>query len=393
MAILGECPICRKKQRIKNKVCKCGENLDKAKRSNRIKFYISYRLPGGKQRMEVVGYSIEDARAAEGKRKAQKRENPKVLEMLSDNKTTFSKLAEWYLNLESVKRLATYERVEICLNNFNKVFGDTKLSDLCLTDLEDYQIKRDRAGKAKSTIDIEVGIASAMVNKAFDNDKVSGDTLKPFRCIKNVLTRGSNARKKTITTDEYIKLLDAAQDYLKPILIIGFNTGMRLGEILKLKWSNIDRKEGFIRLTDSDTKERKEKVIPINSYIVNVFDRIIPHVNHDYVFTYRHNPLQKFTTTFKTCCKHAGIEYGRKEEKGITFHDIRRTVKTNMLKAGIDKVYRDTILGHSLRGMDTHYMAPSESDLKRNMDRYTSWLDNQLKLQFVDQNVDQKLNF
>jgi hypothetical protein len=54
MAILGECPICRKKQRIKNKICKCGENLDRAKRSSRIKFYISYRLPGGKQRMEVV---------------------------------------------------------------------------------------------------------------------------------------------------------------------------------------------------------------------------------------------------------------------------------------------------------------------------------------------------
>ena len=392
MAILGECPICRKKQRIKNKICKCGENLDKAKRSNRIKFYISYRLPGGKQRMEVVGYSIEDARAAEGKRKAQKKENPKVLEILSDNKTTFSKLAEWYLNLESVKKLATYERVEICLNNFNKVFGDTKLSDLCLTDLEDYQIKRERAGKAKSTIDIEVGIASAMVNKAFDNDKVSGDTLKPFRCIKNVLVRGSNARKKTITVEEYIKLLDAAQDYLKPILIVGFNTGMRLGEILNLKWSNIDRKEGFIRLTEGDTKEKKEKIIPINSNVANVFDRIIPHVHHDYVFTYRHNPLQKLTT-FKTCCKNAGIDYGRKEENGITFHDMRRTVKTNMLKAGIDKVYRDTILGHSLSGMDTHYMAPSESDLKQNIDRYTSWLDNQLELQFVDQNVDQKFNF
>jgi integrase len=393
MAILGECPICRKKQRIKNKICKCGENLDKAKRSSRIKFYISYRLSGGKQRMEVVGYSIEDARAAEGKRKAQKKENPKVLEILSDNRTTFSKLAEWYLNLESVKKLATYERVEICLNNFNKVFGDTKLSDLCLTDLEDYQIKRERAGKAKSTIDIEVGIASAMVNKAFDNDKVSGDTLKPFRCIKNLLVRGSNARKNTITIENYIKLLDAAQDYLKPILIIGFNTGMRLGEILNLKWSNIYRKEGFIRLTEHDTKEKKEKVIPINSNVANVFDRIIPHVHHDYVFTYRHSPLQKFTTNFKTCCKHAGIAYGRKEENGITFHDLRRTVKTNMLKAGIDKVYRDTILGHSLKGMDTHYMAPSESDLKRNMDRYTSWLNNQLELQFVDQSVDQKFNF
>lgn len=393
MAILGECPICRKKQSIKNKICKCGEDLVKAKRSKRVKYYITYRLSGGKQRMEVVGYSIEDARAAEGKRKAQKKENPKVLEIAADNKTTFSNLAEWYLNLESVKKLATYERAEICLNNFNKVFGDTKINDLCLTDLEDYQIKRERAGKAKSTIDIEVGIASAMVNKAFDNDKVSGDTLKPFRCIKNLLTRGSNARKKTITIDEYIKLLDAAQDYLKPILIVGFNTGMRLGEILKLKWSNIDRKEGFIRLIEDDTKEKKKKAIPINSNVAKVFDGIIPHVHHDYVFTYRHNPLQKFTTTFKTCCKVAGISYGRKEEKGITYHDIRRTVKTNMLKAGIDKVYRDIILGHSLRGMDTHYIAPSESDLKRNMDRYTSWLDNQLKLQFVDQNVDRKLIF
>lgn len=64
-----------------------------------------------------------------------------------------------------------------------------------------------------------------------------------------------------------------------------------------------------------------------------------------------------------------------------------------MLKAGIDKVCRDTILGHSLRRMNINYMAFSESDLKRNMDRYTSWLDNQLKLQFVDQNVGQKLNF
>ena len=393
MAILGECPICRKKQAIKNKICKCGENLDKAKRSKRVKYYITYRLSGGKQRMEVVGYSIEDARAAAGKRKAQKKETPKVLEILSDNKTTFSKLAEWYLNLESVKKLATYERVGICLNNFNKVFGDTKLSDLCLTDLEDYQIKRKKAGMAKSTIDIEVGIASAMVNRAFDNDKVSGDILKPFRCIKNTLPRGSNARKRTLTIEEYLNLLTAAQDYLKPILIVGFNTGMRLGEILRLKWSNIDSKAGVIRLTEDDTKEDKPKVIPINSNVMDVFARIIPHVHHDYVFTFRHNPLQKFTTTFKTCCKSAGIEYGRKQQNGLTFHDIRRTVKTNMLKAGIDKVYRDTILGHSLTGMDVHYMVPSENDLKTSMDRYTSWLDNQIELQFVDQNVDQKFNF
>ncbi|MDX2435100.1 MAG: hypothetical protein QNK14_10860, partial [Desulfobacterales bacterium] len=86
---------------------------------------------------------------------------------------------------------------------------------------------------------------------------------------------------------------------------------------------------------------------------------------------------------------YAGVPYGRKEENGMTFHDIRRTVKTNMLKAGIDKIYRDIILGHSLSGMDAYYMAPSEDDLKCEMDKYTSWLDNQIELQKDYQTVDQ----
>jgi hypothetical protein len=75
---------------------------------------------------------------------------------------------------------------------------------------------------------------------------------------------------------------------------------------------------------------------------------------------------------------------------GITFHDIRRTVKTNMVNAGVDHVYRDIILGHSLHGMDVHYMAPSEKDLHRAMACYTEWLDGQLKLQSVDHFVDQE---
>jgi hypothetical protein len=58
-----------------------------------------------------------------------------------------------------------------------------------------------------------------------------------------------------------------------------------------------------------------------------------------------------------------------------------------MLSAGVDEVYRDIILGHSLHGMDVHYMAPSEYDLQQAMKKYTEWLDSQI-LQSVDQIVD-----
>lgn len=58
--------------------------------------------------------------------------------------------------------------------------------------------------------------------------------------------------------------------------------------------------------------------------------------------------------SLKTTCDKVDITFGRNVEGWFIFHDIRRTVKTNMLAAGVQKEYRDIMLGHSLQGMDTH---------------------------------------
>ena len=59
-----------------------------------------------------------------------------------------------------------------------------------------------------------------------------------------------------------------------------------------------------------------------------------------------------------------------------------------MLSAGVDKVHRDLILGHSLQGMDVHYLAPSEDTLRQAIDKYTRWIGDQIEN--VDQSVDQE---
>ena len=46
------------------------------------------------------------------------------------------------------------------------------------------------------------------------------------------------------------------------------------------------------------------------------------------------------------------------------------------------------MLGHSLEGMDRHYLRLNDEDLKEAMDRYTTWIDDQIPN--VDQNVDQE---
>ncbi len=108
MGILAECPMCHKKQSTKNKACSCGNEMDKSKRSKKVRYWISYRMPDGKQRRESVDafkgldpYSITDAREAESKRVVQKREKC-IFDMLPESEMTFNELTEWYLDLEKV---------------------------------------------------------------------------------------------------------------------------------------------------------------------------------------------------------------------------------------------------------------------------------------------------
>ena len=99
---------------------------------------------------------------------------------------------------------------------------------------------------------------------------------------------------------------------------------------------------------------------------------------------------------FAKTCEKAGIPYGMRVHGGFVFRDLRSTCKTLMARAGIDVLYRDALLGHVQKGMDRHYMSPDfEEDLRKSMDRWTSWLKieikskRELKKVNVDNTVDQ----
>jgi integrase len=396
MAILAECPTCHKKQAVKNRICVCGADLVKAKKLQKVRYWVNYRLPDGKQRREAAGYLIEEAKAAEGKRKAQKYENPGILEKVPGEKMTFTELSKWYLNLKSTKALASCNRIEQALTAFNATFGNRIVASLKPVDLEDYQQKRLEEGRAPATVDMETRIAKTVVTKAFDNDIVDGRTLKVFRKIKRQLKKAANARKQTLAIDQYLKLIEAAPPHLKALLTVAYSTGMRLGELRALKWSYIDRDKSVIRLPADLTKEAKAKVIPMNHHVLETLSTLPRAIHHDFVLTFKNQPIKGtggLKKSFQDACRRGKVTYGRKVAGGIIFHDIRRTVKTNMLNAGVDKVHRDLILGHRLQGMDAYYMAPSEEDLHSAMARYTGWLDNQIARKTVDLNVDQESSF
>jgi integrase len=410
MSILSQCPVCRRKQANKNRNCiNCRNDLVKSKRSKKVRYWISYRMPDGRQRRESVsafknlnGYSIEDARIALSKRQLQKREK-RILDMLPESTITFKELSDWYLKLPKIKKLASYRSKKVYLNKFNEVFGDKVVGEITVDDLEAHQASRKDQGWQPASIDQEIGHAKAAVTIAFFRGKdkktkqplIDGNVLREFKALDNTLIRGANARKRTITFDEYLRLLDSAPAHFRAVLIVAFNTGMRSGELQKLQWKHIDREEMFIRLPEGYTKNGDARDIPINHFVKTVLDTLPRAIAHDYVFTFKGRPLTHkngFVNQMKDACKNSGVPYGRKAENGVTMHDLRRTAKTNMLNAGVPKEYRDMVLGHSLEGMDKHYLSPSEDDLKREMARFTNWLDEQLEKVNVDPSVDQKIS-
>jgi integrase len=411
MAILAECPICHRKQSTRNKHCaECGDNLDKQKRNGKVRFYVIYRL-AGKQHKEFAGYSIEEARDAEGKRRAQKREG-RILEMLPQSRITFNKLSEWFLSeMESELELTEmaqargksrkgpsrgyFNRVKTALNAFNATLGDTLASDITQEDLKRYRAQRERT-ISPYTQDVEFVIIRSMINAAFDADKVDGRVLKAFRKISAIASTEDKTRKRVVSIDEYKKMLAVAPDHLRAMLVIAMNTGMRHGEIRLLQWPFIDRKAGLIRLPATITKNKQPRVIPLSQQVREVIDSLPRHL-HGYVITYKGKPLTGLPGVkgaMKTACREANLPYGKKTAGGIIFHDFRRSAKTNMVKAGVNKIYRDLILGHSLQGMDKNYIVEEglEDELKQAMNLYSIWMVEQFPASVTQNAAHEKIN-
>lgn len=383
MAILVECPACHKKQAVKNRLCDCGEDLVKAKKAKRVKFWINYRLPGGKQKREAVGYSVEEARDADGKRRCQKREN-RIFDIKPDSKMTFQELTDWYLGLESIKKKKSYPTVTYNLTSFNRVFGSVVIRNLKPVDLENYQAKRKEAGNADSYVDQEIGAARTMIIKAFDNHLIGGDVLKTFKRVRRLLKRNANARDIIMSAKQFTSVMGHLPRHARAILATAFYTGMRKGEILKLTWDRVDLKSRVILLDPEDTKDDERRRVPICDPLLKIPESIPRPIHTDRVFLYRGKPIKAdIRTSFKTALKKAEIEYGRKKRNGVVFHDLRHTFNTYMWKAGVAEKAIMSITGHSTREMFDRYTTVDEEDTRLALSKF------QGLVKSVDQNVDQ----
>jgi integrase len=150
--------------------------------------------------------------------------------------------------------------------------------------------------------------------------------------------------------DRLLEACDGDRDpWMGPIARIAIETAMRQGEILGLKWADVDLCQSIAVL--HDTKNGERRVVPLSSRARAVLE-VLPHHISGMVFPIYQNA---FKMRFRRACERAGIV-------GLRFHDLRHEATSRLFERGLDMMEVASITGHKSLSMlkrYTHLHAPT----------------------------------
>ncbi len=270
---------------------------------------------------------------------------------------TFAEWGETYLSLEEVKALSTYQdRVESVRLQLIPFFGKKSLVDITPADVEAFRAQRKlRNGKAPTaaTVNADHAFLKHILSVAERRGLVPSNPAK-----KVPIPAPNNERDRVLSGDEWGRLYEAAADHLKPLLLLAYHLGPRLGEILNLTWDRVDLQRGFIKLRSRDTKTREPRLVPLTRPVHDCLRELskVRSLSCNHVFQYQGKPITRIKRAFHTARKKAGIE-------DLRFHDLRHCAATNLRRAGVDTLTAMRIVGHKSELMHRRYNSVTEDDL------------------------------
>ena len=239
---------------------------------------------------------------------------------------TFNEAADSFLAYSEARRKSHKNDIQM-VERLKAYFGERPLRSLTPDIVECFLTQRKKAGNQASnqgrngkalsnaTLNRDLGTLKAIVNRAVLNDLIEKNPIqrvRPFR---------EESRDRTLTPEEYEELLTHCAPRLSAIVQLAYWTGMRKGEILGLRWDQVDFQNKVVNLEAADTKTQEKREVPLTEGLLDLLKRTPKTLGSPYVFTHRGKRIQSVKTAFLRACRMVGIG-------NFKFHDLRHCAVT-----------------------------------------------------------------
>jgi integrase/recombinase XerC len=274
----------------------------------------------------------------------------KIIEEKNQKKTiSFDQFEKEYLELKKKSSSPSYIiSIKLTFKKFREANGNSLLEDIRFNQVETF-IMNIHSNSA-SLASLYYRILKAAFNKAVEWEYIKTNPLAKLK-----LPRAKINLPLFINAGELELILEHVNDeQLKQFYTLALHTGLRLNEILNLRWSAIDFEEKLLKVEHSEgfiTKGKKERILPLNSVVFKLLkDKFIslPIIH-----------IEKNDLIF---CKYTGMklngDYVSKQfkkalrktkgiNKSLHLHSLRHSFASLLVQKGVSLYVVKDLLGHT----------------------------------------------
>lgn len=267
-------------------------------------------------------------------------------------RTTLSKLIERYR--EDVLPEKRGKHLASALNQLDAAFGQYAVSSITSEMISKHRNTRLKTVSA-STIRKEINLLSKLFDLA---GKEWGIPIAANPCAMVSRPAEPKGRDRRLEGEEEVALLLACRQSsveLEAITQVALETGARLGELLKLRWKDVNLAKCTGKLFD--TKNGEDRVIPLSPKALEALKSLPRHIGGR-VF-WRWTASDSFNKTWTRACTRAGIS-------DLRFHDLRHEAVSRLFESGNwNSMEVAAVSGHKTLAMLKRYTHLRAEDLAK----------------------------
>lgn len=262
-----------------------------------------------------------------------------------------------YINeLSPLLSATTHVRNKQIASKFINFFGDTLIKDVSAVLLSEYKSKRLNEVQP-ATVKKELAFLRRVFTVAIDEWEMC--KYNPVKKIIRSLA-GDNKRVRYISAEEAQKLRFTLPAWLKPIILVTTQTGLRRGNVIGLQTDHVDFLRNLIIIPT--TKNGEPVAIPMTSMVKETLQNVLRErkVISSFVFCdEKGEPLRlhQVSMAFKRSCDRAEI-------KDLRFHDTRHHFASSLVQAGVDLYRVQKLMGHKDQRMTQRYAHLAPENLR-----------------------------